>query len=87
MAGMPTRAQKGVLLCAAAILLFVVLCPATPTPTAVVKNQSVLILLMAPMALLLWRPTRPVFEDSEGTLFDQHDSGHSILELTCTRLC
>lgn len=84
---MLTRTQKTVLLLAAGILLFVVLCPATPTPTAVVKNQTVLILLLAPIAALLWKPTLAVFFNAEGTLFDQHDSGHSILELTCTRLC
>lgn len=84
---MLTRAQKVVLLFAAGILLFVVLCPATPTPTAVVKNQTVLVLMLAPVFALLWRPTSPVFLGVEELLFDQHDSGHSILDLTCTRLC
>ncbi len=84
---MLTHGQKVVLLLAAGILLFVVLCPTTPTPTAVVKNQSVLALLLTPVFALLWRPISPLFLGGEDLLFDQHDSGHSILDLTCTRLC
>lgn len=87
MRAMLIRAQKLILLLAAGILLFVVLCPATPTPTAVVKNQSVLVLLLTPVFALLWKPSLPMFPGVEDLFFDQHDSGHSILDLTCTRLC
>jgi hypothetical protein len=84
---MLTCAQKGVLLFAAGILLFVVLCPATPTPTAVVKNQSALVLLLAPIVLLLWKPNLPESLRADAFLSEPFDSSHSILELTCTRLC
>jgi hypothetical protein len=84
---MLTAAQKGVLLFAAGILLFVVLCPATPTPTAVVKNQGTLVLLLAPIVLLLWKPTLSDSVGPDWSFAVPFDSGHSILELTCTRLC
>ncbi|MEO6120487.1 MAG: hypothetical protein ABIP12_07350 [Terriglobales bacterium] len=84
---MLTRTQKAVLLFAAGILLFVVLCPATPTPTAVVKNQSTLVLLLTAVVLLLWAPTVQSFLDPAGLPDEPYASGHSILELTCTRLC
>lgn len=79
--------QKTVLLIAAAVLLFVVLCPATPTPTAVVKKQIVVGMLLLASAILLWRPSQPAFlfiaRDHTGT----YDTGTSILDLTCARLC
>ena len=84
---MVTGAQKVVLLFAAGVLLFVVLCPATPTPTAVVKNQSVLVLLLAPLVLLLWQPTLPLIGAGDNPFAEPYDPGHSILELTCTRIC
>jgi hypothetical protein len=50
---MLTGTKRTVLLLAAGILLFVVLCPATPTPTAVAIDQSALLMLLAFLPLLL----------------------------------
>ena len=78
--------QKAVLLAAAAVLLFVVLCPATPTPTAVVKKQILVGLLLVAASALLWKPTQMVaFIVERGA--PAVESGRSIRDLTCVRLC
>ena len=84
---MLSATQKTVLLIAGTVLLFVVLCPATPTPTAVVKKQVTITLLLVAAALQLWKPAQPVFLTAGSLDVQPRESGPSILELICTRLC
>jgi hypothetical protein len=79
--------QKAVLFFAAVVLLFVVLCPATPTPTAVVKKQVTVMLLLVAAAVSLWKFALPTFQTLERGFIVARETGPSILDLNCTRLC
>jgi hypothetical protein len=81
------RWQKIVLVGAGLVLLFVVLCPATPTPTAVVKHQNLAALFFV-SAILLFFKTPEYLRVSPGTAaFVPHSSGSEVIDLTCSRLC
>jgi hypothetical protein len=84
---MLTRTQKLVLLIAGGVLLFVVLCPLTPTPTAVVKKQIVLALMLVAAAVLLWRPNQPAFGSTELEFVGARAGLRNVLDLTCLLRC
>jgi hypothetical protein len=78
-------------LLAAALILFVVVCPATPTPIAVVTahgkapapSVAMVALLLMPFALALQR-----FQAARVRVESYRELPHpDLLDLTCTRLC
>jgi hypothetical protein len=82
------RYKTGLTLAAALLVLFVVVCPYTPTPTAVVKGKRVqpqwLVMFVLSLAMVFnWSATAlvstplPAWEKRSADLID----------LTCNRLC
>jgi hypothetical protein len=76
---------------AAALILFVVVCPVTPTPIAVVTTHgkapapsiAMVALLLVPFALSLQR-----FHAARVRVESYRELPHpDLLDLTCTRLC
>ena len=81
---MLNRHRTFVLALALAAFVFVVLCPATPTPNGVVKGQAALLLPAAAALSIIPAVALP----GDSALYTPVRAPRaSILELTCTRIC
>ena len=84
---MVTRTEKAILALAGFAVLFVVLCPLTATPTAVVKAQQNQFLALAVLTFVLAAPSMGRFLHAPVSGLGPARTGQDLIELTCTRLC
>lgn len=84
---MPRRLQFALALLAASAVYFVVVCPVTPTPTALCKGkQAPPAVLSLPSALAVLAALLPASASMAADEFTFPRTQHRI-ELTCIRLC